>query len=408
MKSVQQVGRQTKHRRVKSKLMKRAGMLSRKQYEALDLDSRVAVIQQLVPLGLLAAAELMEQEVTSVAGPWYGRKDPKRRIYRNGMAQGSIKLAGQRVPIAVPRIIDEQGEVSLKSYRLLHDGDELDESMFRQVLYGVSCRNYERAAVAVPGAIGISKSTVSQRFVRASKQQLKAFQERSLSRCDLVAVFVDGKPLADDQMVIAQGVALAGHKHLLGFTQTATENKRAVTALLRSLIDRGLDTSQGLLVIIDGSKGALHRSAQCVWQARGYPTLPLSQTRKHRELLAGQRAVVDAQPPSASLRSPQLRRGAPGAAGHSARARRPQPIGDEESGRRLRRNADAASALVSSPCSDAHSRPPTASSRSTHRLKSAAAKLTIGRTRTTNAAGSPPRWSTSSHGCNASTDTNTS
>jgi transposase-like protein len=213
------------------------------------------VIQQLVPLGLLAAAELMEQEISSLAGPWYGRKDPERRIYRNGMTPGSIMLAGQRVPIAVPRLLDGNGSISLESYRLLHAGDESDDSMFRQVLYGVSCRNYGHAARAVPGAIGLSKSTLSRRFVAASTEQLKAFQERPLNALDLVGLFIDGKSFADDQMVIALGVDIEGHKHILGFAQTETENKRSVTSFLRGLVDRGLDTSLGLLVVIDGSKG---------------------------------------------------------------------------------------------------------------------------------------------------------
>jgi len=56
-------------------------------------------------------------------------------------------------------------------------------------------------------------------------------------------------------MVIALGVTVDGNKHFLGFTQTGTENERSISQFFRSLIDRGLDISCGLLVIIDGSKG---------------------------------------------------------------------------------------------------------------------------------------------------------
>jgi hypothetical protein len=48
-------------------------------------------------------------------------------------------------------------------------------------LYGISCRNYETAAAAVPGAIGLSSSSVSRTFTRASAQQLQALQDRDLS-----------------------------------------------------------------------------------------------------------------------------------------------------------------------------------------------------------------------------------
>ena len=71
----------------------------------------------------------------------------------------------------------------------------------------------------------------------------------------MVAVFLDGKTFADMTMVIAVGIALTGEKHLLGFVETGTENETVLTPFLHSLCDRGLEISQGLLVIIDGGKG---------------------------------------------------------------------------------------------------------------------------------------------------------
>ncbi len=56
-------------------------------------------------------------------------------------------------------------------------------------------------------------------------------------------------------MVIALGVTLQGDKRFLGFVETDTENKQVLAAFLRSLLARGFDVSQGILVIIDGGKG---------------------------------------------------------------------------------------------------------------------------------------------------------
>jgi transposase-like protein len=131
-------------------------------------------------------------------------------------------------------------------------GDALDG---RKVLLGISCRDYEAAVEAVPGAIGLSKSTVSREFKKATARQLKAFQERDLSQYDVVAVFLDGKSFAEDQMIIALGLLLNGDKVFLGFVQTDTENARAIRIFLRGLVDRGLDLSAGALIVIDGSKG---------------------------------------------------------------------------------------------------------------------------------------------------------
>jgi len=200
------------------------------------------------------AAEL-EQEVVSLAGTLHSRKAGTDVPRRHGTNPGSVKLAGQTIPIRVPRLRDPGGEVPLSCYEDLHRGGDLNERVFRQVLYGISCRNYEQAAEKIPGAIGLSSSTVSRKFVEASARKLREFQNRDLSSLDLVAVFLDGKSFAEDQMVIAVGVDLEGNKHLLGFVQTGTENKRSISQFLKSLTSRGLEAGNGLLAVIDGAKG---------------------------------------------------------------------------------------------------------------------------------------------------------
>ena len=113
----------------------------------------------------------------------------------------------------------------------------------------------EAAAAAIPGAIGLSGSTVSRAFIQASATQLRELQERDLSEEDVVVLVLDGKTFADATMVIALGVTMTGEKRFLGFVETDTENEKVLTPFLRSLGERGLDCSQGLLVILDGGKG---------------------------------------------------------------------------------------------------------------------------------------------------------
>ena len=107
----------------------------------------------------------------------------------------------------------------------------------------------------MPEAFGLSASSVSRRFIRASAKQLQAFQERRLDHYDLVVLLLDGKTFAADSMVIALGITLTGEKVLLGFVQTATENARVCAAFLRELVDRGLRVDAGLLCVVDGAKG---------------------------------------------------------------------------------------------------------------------------------------------------------
>ncbi len=63
-----------------------------------------------------------------------------------------------------------------------------------------------------------------------------------------MAVVLDGKTFAEATMVIALGITLSGEKRFLGFVETDTENAQVLTPFLRSLVERGLDVSQGVLV----------------------------------------------------------------------------------------------------------------------------------------------------------------
>lgn len=241
----------------KSRRLGKPQVLRREDYEGLELDSRLELIRELVPLGLMHVQEELDREVVSLAGERYGRKAAEVKHYRHGTNPGTVRVLGQRMPIEVPRVRGPEGEVRLQSYDELHRGGELNDLLFRRVLYGISSRNYERTAEEIPGAIGLSSSSVSRGFVDVSAAKLREFQERDLSGLDVVALFLDGKSFADDEIVIALGVIKGGEKQFLGFVQTATENERVVSQFLRSLLDRGLDTSSGLLVVVDGSKGFL-------------------------------------------------------------------------------------------------------------------------------------------------------
>ena len=202
----------------RSKKSRRLGpgqVMHAEQYEALDVDSKVACIQALIPLGLMHVREVLDEDVCLLAGARYARKTLAVVGRRHGSNPGSVQLAGQRHPLRIPRVQHQRGgEIPLQALEQLRGTGHVDDLLLKRVLYGISCRNYETAAAAVPGAIGFSGSSVSRTFIRASAQQLKAFQDRTLSGLDLVAVLLDGKTFADMTMVLAVGIALTGEKHL--------------------------------------------------------------------------------------------------------------------------------------------------------------------------------------------------
>lgn len=296
MKSVAGQGRKGK----KAKVLGEPVVVSPEAFVAMEVDAKVELIQALIPIGLMAVSQTLEAEVTALAGERYSRHGGQPRLARHGSNGSSVCLAGQRVPLRVPRVrnVPRNEEVPLASLQAFRAAEgSVDETLLRRVLYGVSCRNYEAAADAFPGAIGLSPSTVSRQFVRATAAELRKLQERDLSELDIVALVIDGKTFADDTMVTALGVTLDGQKVVLGFVQAGTENAAVLTPFLRGLLDRGLNIDEGILVVIDGSKGV--RSAvgrafgnkavvqRCQWHKRENVVahLPKSEQRWWRKRL---------------------------------------------------------------------------------------------------------------------------
>jgi putative transposase len=221
------------------------------------LDSRVELIQALIPLGLEAVHELLQQEVTALAGARYQRGGGVPGYARWGSQSGSVYLADQKVAVAVPRVrnLRRDQEVPLTTYQSLRQPRRAEEAALRKILKGLSCRSYEACVEPVAETFGLTASSLSRRFKRASARKLAQLQERHLSEYDLVGLFLDGKTFGEDEMVIALGVTLCGEKVVLGFVQTATENEAVCAAFLRGLVERGLKYAHGLLVVIDGAKG---------------------------------------------------------------------------------------------------------------------------------------------------------
>jgi putative transposase len=227
------------------------------------INTKVELIQALIPLGLLHVEESLQQEVERLAGPRYAREGGKPGVVRYGKQLGSIYLGDQKLGIEVPRVrnLRHNREIPLRTYRQLQQPRAADQGVMQRILTGLTCREYERCAEAVPEAFGLSPSTVSRRFIRASAKKLQELNERALKDYDFVALFLDGKTFADDTMVVVLGVTLSGEKVVLGFVETSTENAKVCTQFLEGLKARGLRYEDGLLVVLDGGKG-LHAGVE--------------------------------------------------------------------------------------------------------------------------------------------------
>lgn len=188
----------------KNKAIKTVAVKRFKDYEQMEIDSKTALIQELIPLGLTHIQELLQDEVSRLAGGKY-KRNGQPGYKRWGSQKGSVYIQDQKIPIMVQRVRDvgNNKEMSLDTYERFQRPREVDDVLLRRVLHGLSMRNYRECSEAIPEAFSLSPSTVSRRYIRASSRKMKDLMERRLERYDIVSLIIDGKRFGEDGILIA-------------------------------------------------------------------------------------------------------------------------------------------------------------------------------------------------------------
>lgn len=245
--------------------------------------AREGLLALSVGVGLGVLAELMEEEVCEVVGP-RGKHDPDRAALRHGREAGEVTLGGRRVGVERPRVrtADDSGEVVLATYRHFACRDPLTEAVMERMLAGVSARRYQRTCEPVGSQVeqasrSTSKSAVSRSFVARTAETLVELMRRRLDDVRLAVLMLDGIDLKGCTNIVALGITTEGVKIPLGLWEGSTENATVATALLADLVDRGLDTTQGVLCVLDGAK-ALRKAARDV-----LGPVPVQRCIRHKE-----------------------------------------------------------------------------------------------------------------------------
>ncbi|MFH1618309.1 MAG: transposase, partial [bacterium] len=163
---------------------------------------------------------------------------------------------GRKVSIESLRARSRDGrkEIPLKSYRAFQSQDGMSGRAYRDLIRGISTRDYHEGIDGMLRGYGIKKSSVSRHFIRASEGKLKELMERRIEAIDPVVIFIDGKGFAENLIIAAIGVDSAGIKHVLGIWQGATENAAVCAGLIADLVRRGLDPAKKYLFVMDGAK----------------------------------------------------------------------------------------------------------------------------------------------------------
>ncbi len=154
---------------------------ARASIDELMHDAAVAVVEQLL---VLSAQEL--------AGAKQRGRDGGPVLW-HGAQRGVVALAERQLRVQRPRLRDKSGhEVAVPAYERLRDDANIGTRVRDILVAGVSTRRYAAVLPAAAGTVGVSKSTVSRRFIEASAAQLAALNERSLAGLALLVIYIDG------------------------------------------------------------------------------------------------------------------------------------------------------------------------------------------------------------------------
>ncbi len=225
--------------------------------ETSTAEMKLSLLSNHLEVARLLINEILEEEVLEKAGKRYCRKGIDYPCSRWSTNPGSVKLGDRKVKIEVPRLRENAtGKfMCLENYEKLKELDGPSEELQAKVIKGLSTRDYASVAGEMLDSFGVGKSSVAEQTKARMVENLKRFEERDLSRHDIVALVLDGKYLRKHQVIIALGVTIEGGKIPLGFVQSGTENGKVVYGLLSGLVKRGLRYDKGVLVIVDGAKG---------------------------------------------------------------------------------------------------------------------------------------------------------
>jgi transposase-like protein len=229
-----------------------------------NFDLMLLIVHRHTELMLLLAQEIMSRNACELAGEKYDRHSGSD-YQRHGYNPTHIKVGQEKHKTEVPRLRHKTtGEtMNVPVLEQLQNISAPNDDLLKQMMAGISMRDYEGVVHHLTDSFGTSKSSLSREFIEQSTAVLEAF-ERRLFDDTYVAMFVDGKYLAGSQILIAVGVTTDGQKKILGFRESKSEHSDSIAELFRDILERGFKYDTGFLLIADGGKG-WHKAARDIF-----------------------------------------------------------------------------------------------------------------------------------------------
>jgi transposase-like protein len=249
----------------------------------LDLitQAEMAVDELIDVAGRATIEAVLTLSAQEVAGPRHPGRKGDGEIGWHGRQRGVVCLAQRKLRVSKPRLRGKGGgrgaEVELPAYAAMQNDSRLGKRMLEILMHGVSTRSYRRVLPEMADTVGVSKSSVSREFIDASEEALKQLAQRRFEDRDILIIYLDGLIFGQHHVIVALGVDVEGHKHVLGLTSGASENAAACKGLLEDLVARGVRPGRRRLFVIDGSK-ALRAAIDAVYGQDN----PVQRCRSHK------------------------------------------------------------------------------------------------------------------------------
>lgn len=242
--------------------------------------SQAAVDELIDVIGRATLEAVLTLSASEVAGSKHQGK-AGGEINWHGSQTGTVSLRDRKVKVNRPRLRRKGGgagsEVAIPAYERMNSHSRMGEQVLNVLMKNVSTRNYKKVIPEMAETVGVSRSSISREFIEASEEQLRELMERRFDDIELLAIYLDGIVFGDHHIICALGVDGTGSKHILGISEGSSENAVAVTNLLSSIVERGVDPGRRYLFVIDGSK-ALRKGIDEVFGQEN----PVQRCRNHK------------------------------------------------------------------------------------------------------------------------------
>ena len=206
-------------------------------------------------LGVMLVESILQVEREEVTGANHHPKEAG--YYKWGYQQGSVFIGDQKHKLQKPRAILNGVEYVSPTYEKLKESGVFSEELLAKLMAGISARQYKSTVTKAAEAFGVSPSSVSKHFVKASAKKLKEFVERDLSDFTPFAILIDTVHRGGIAFIVALGINTSGKKQVLGFWEGATENSTITLKLFEDLERRKLRLTDEVLLITDGGSGVI-------------------------------------------------------------------------------------------------------------------------------------------------------